>query len=76
MKLKKFLKLIDPISFDVRIFINNDEEPIFEGSALDIPWGFIDLKIGRIDKSDKDEPIYFYHTENGDPACVINLIEE
>lgn len=77
MKLKKWLKYVDPI-IDVKIFESNTEEPAFEGAAFDIPWSLVERKIGRADNTDKDEPIYIcshtnqYNTEL--PLIVINII--
>lgn len=76
MKLKKWLKYVDPI-VNVKIFGSNDDEPIFEGAAFDIPWQLVEHKIGRAD-DDKEEPIYIcsyvnqYNVEL--PLIVINII--
>lgn len=77
MKLKKFMKLIDPI-VDVIIWTNDDnEEPSFEGSILNIPWWYLDLKIGRRPE-DSEEPIYISEHTNKfghkEPCIVINLL--
>ena len=76
MKLKKWLKYVDPI-VDVKIFESGSEESIFEGAAFDIPWQLVEHEIGRVDDTDKDEPIYIcshtnqYNTEL--PLIVINI---
>lgn len=76
MKLEKWLKYINPL-IDVQIWESNeDETPVFEGSAYDIPWTLTKRKIGRID--DSEEPIFIcshvnqYNTEL--PLMVINII--
>lgn len=80
MKFKKWMKMVDPIC-DVVIWTQDDEdEPAFEGSLLDVPWYFMDFKIGRADKKDYDEPIYIsQHTNKFNvtlPCIVVNLIAE
>ena len=78
MKLKKWLKYVDPI-VDVKIFESGapDDEPTFEGPAFNIPWSLVEHKIGRTEE-DGDEPIYIcshvndYGTEL--PLIVINII--
>lgn len=76
MKLKKWLKYIDPI-VDVKIFGPDSEEPDFEGAAFNIPWTLIEHEIGKID-NDLEEPIYIceYTNEHGVrlPLIVINII--
>lgn len=76
MTLKKWIKQVFPI-VDVTIYTQDDDEPAFTGSALDIPWYMVDYQIGR-EKDNDEEPIYittqlnsFGHTV---PAIVINLI--
>lgn len=77
MKLKKFLKIIDPI-VDVVIWTSDDKEkPAFEGSMLDIPFVYMDYKIGRKNSKNKEEPIYINIHKNKYgailPIIVINL---
>jgi len=83
MKLKKWLKMVDPL-VDVVIYTPDDDEvPAFEGSALDIPWSLTDYKLGRKD-DDTEEPIYISVKEktyaNGNvgtvPVIIINVIDE
>jgi hypothetical protein len=76
MKLKKWLKYVDPI-VDVKIFEGEEEDPVFEGPLFDIPWGLTEHEIGRVDNTDKDEPIFIcshvnqYNVEL--PLIVINI---
>ena len=77
MKLKKWLKYIDPIGIDVVIFTSdNEENPEYEGDIFNIPWQLVEFKID----DSKDEPIYFYTKVNefGVTTIVatINLIAE
>lgn len=76
MKFKKLLKLLDPIG-DIIIWSPDDEEePEFQGSIIDIPWYFLNYKIGR-PNFDKEESIWIAdHISENDkrPALVIHLI--
>ena len=44
MTLKEWLKKIDLV-IDVKIWGQDDEIPLFEGSAFDIPWTIIVLQL-------------------------------
>ena len=78
MTLKEWLKPMDLI-FDVTIWGKNDEEPLFEGPAFNIPWTIVDYKIGRTNKQDKEEPIFITTYTNEYkvklPKIIINVIE-
>ena len=64
MILKNWLKLVDPTSLHIRLFSQYDEENcLWEGSALDVPWIYIDKKISRIEDQDY-EPIWFNIEQN------------
>ncbi len=77
MKLKKFLKIMDPI-IQVEIFNQIDEEPVFHGCLMDVPWGLANKEIGRADNS-KEEPIFITERTNEYgvklPCITINIIE-
>ena len=81
MKLKDLLKVVDPI-VDVDIWTQYDEEkPAFSGSMLDIPWVYLNYKIGFPKGKNEDElPVYIAtHTnKNGIelPCMIINLIDK
>lgn len=82
MKLKDLLKVVDPL-VNVNIWTQYDEdnEPAFSGSMLDIPWIYLDFKIGFPKGKDEGElPIYIGidTNENGVdlPYMAINLIDE
>lgn len=74
MKFKKWLKAVDPIT-DVRIYTQEEEEPVFEGSMSDIPWYLLDYSIGT---ESNEKPIYIITYRNEHkielPMIVINLI--
>ena len=81
MRFKKWLKQIDPLTYVV-IWTNDysdNEDPAFSGWISDIPWYFMDMKIGRPKSADTDEaPIYFtrdlgaeYKNREG---IVVNLL--
>lgn len=80
MKLKKFLKMIDPVGINVVIWTQDstvEDGPEYEGTVFNIPWWLMDCHIGRVD--DPEEPIYMYTKENEYkaliPTIVINVIE-
>lgn len=82
MKLKKWLKYVDPI-VDVAIFTDKTQGdiPAFEGSPLDIPKKYKKMKIGRPSWDDSgEEPIFITHFTNIHGVVLsritINLIEK
>jgi len=78
MKLKNWLKYIDPI-FTVAIWTsdNTDEhEPDFKGSAYNIPWWMADCKIGFKDNDILHDAPILISQENGKPLIIINIISE
>ena len=61
MKLRKWLKNINPISLNIVVWDEDsikDEEPVYAGSIWDLPWWVAEGKISRLNKDD-DEPIDF-----------------
>lgn len=78
MTLREWLKEIDLI-IDVKIWGQDNEIPLFEGAAFDIPWTIVDFQIGRMEDS-TEEPIYICTYENKNntirPMIVINVIEK
>ena len=71
MKLKKLLKHID-VCEDVVIFINEEDEPIYKGACLDVPWSLISLPLNTEATSG---PIYS-GVKNGRSYIKIFLKEE
>ena len=63
MKLKKLIKLFDPLNY-IKIFSNtqDEEEPIYEGIIFDIPWWIVELKIPQKLKNG-EEPIHTWWVE-------------
>lgn len=76
MTLKEWLKKIDLV-IDVKIWGKDNEIPLFEGAAFDIPWTIVDFSIGRMENS-TEEPIYICTYKNNVtlPMIVINVIEK
>ena len=83
MKLVDLLKVVDPI-LDVYIWTQFDTEesgPSFSGSMLDIPWIYLDKKIGFPKDKDEGELPIFITTETNEyganlPCMTINIIDE
>ena len=80
MKLKKILKVMDPL-IRCKIWTSDQEEddttPEFEGWLMDIPWFYTEYEIGRSkDSRSSDLPIFFADRldDKGHPGLVINLI--
>ena len=77
MKLKKLANMIDWLTHIV-IWTEdsvNDEEPAWEGYWMNIPWVYMNMKIGR-PAGETEEPIYISRKENSnEPIMVINLLE-
>lgn len=74
MKLIDWIKQVDPI-VDVIIWFPEEEEPIFKGALLNIPWTLTEKEIGRKNQDDDEEPIYISMNENHLPVIVINLLD-
>lgn len=76
MKLKELTPLIDWLTHVV-IWTEDsisDEEPAFEGVWMEIPWIYMDMKIGR-PQGETEEPIFISRKENtNEPIMVINLL--
>lgn len=61
MKLRKWLKNINPIGLNIVVWDRDsvaDEEPLFAGSAWDLPWWVGEGIISKLDEDD-DGPIDF-----------------
>lgn len=78
MKLKKFIKQIDPI-VDVIIWGSKHEYPLYKGPMFDIPKKIKKYKIGRVTDLD-EEPVYIIVKTNRHnailPIIIINVIED
>lgn len=71
MKLKKLLKHTD-FCENVIIYVNEDDEPIYRGSCLNIPWSLIDLPLN----SEGSNGAVYTKVENGKGYIEIYLKEE
>lgn len=80
MKLKKWLKYLDPIGEKIRIYTDKHEKAVFVGDIWDIPKKYKNMKIGRAEDDGGDEPIFITHFTNEHGVvldCItINLIEK
>ena len=80
MKLKKWLKYMDPI-VNVTVFTDKtpSDAPAFSGCLLDLPKKYKKMKIGRAEFDDGEEPIFITTFENEHGVILenitINLIE-
>lgn len=72
MKLKKIIEYLDTLQY-CKVFIAEDgeEEPIFEGGIIDIPWSLLDY---YLDNDYNGEAITVYKDDN-DYGFVIYLRE-
>lgn len=80
MKLKKWLKYMDPI-VNVTVFTDKtpSDAPAFSGCLLDLPKKYKKMKIGRAEFDDGEEPIFITTFKNEHGVILenitINLIE-
>ena len=77
MKLKKLLPLLDGLN-RCKIFLPEEEKPIFEGYVSDVPWTLTDCKL---DFSDGEEPVSVWYEQGPKNEIVfpyfnICIIEE
>lgn len=72
MKLDDIIRHICPIE-SVVIYCDRENEPVYEGFLLDLPWYLLDY---YLDSNEEYEAIHsFYNKENNSNGLVINLIE-
>lgn len=74
MRIRDWLEVVEPF-VDVIIYADNEpseDEPVFKGSAYDIPWTIVDWKIAEED-SDGVKPISIdtYTNEYGNKVARI-----
>ena len=71
MILKEWLEVIDVVGLNVKLWSQDckDNEPLWEGWSMDVPWVYIDKKIGIVNENtgiiEKEDAIYFV-TENNE----------
>jgi len=80
MILRDWLEQVDPI-VDVEIWTPDDnEEPAFAGSALEIPWVYINYRLATKKEMEGEYPIFIgIHTNQygvNREVIVINIREE
>lgn len=82
MKLKKWLKYVDPI-VEVNVFTDKSpcDTPAYSGPLFALPKKYKKMKIGRAKwDNDGDEPIFITHFVNKNGATLelitINLLEK
>ncbi len=73
MKLKKIIKYLDCLSY-CKIWINDEENPIYEGSVLDIPWHLLNLSLNNDDRGQAIDAGYDKDATNS--YFAIFLLEE
>ena len=54
MKLKDFLKYFDGLDYIILWHESDSEEPVYEGTMFDVPFGWINCKITPPDKQSWD----------------------
>lgn len=72
MKLNDIIRHICPIE-NVVIYCDREDEPVYEGFLLDLPWYLLDY---YLDTNDEYEAIHSFHSEENKYGLVINLIED
>lgn len=91
MTLKEWLEVIDVVGLNVRLWSQyfkeyseeDDDEPLWEGWSMNIPWVYIDKKIGIVNEKtgviEKEDAIYFITEKNEYGVDVIwaniNIVE-
>ena len=90
MTLKEWLEVIDVVGLNVRLWsqyfkenLEEDDEPLWEGWSMHIPWVYIDKKIGIVNENtgviEKEDAIYFITEKNEHGVDVIwaniNIVE-
>ena len=81
MKLKKFIKLLDPICTHFTIWgEDDDKEPLFEGGYFEIPLWLGNFLLLPEEENGGDPPVRFapYKNDNGVEFTnvIINVMEE
>ena len=85
MKVEKFIRLIDPLTRiimwnaeDIEIEGEDKAEPTYDGYLMNMPWHYLDYKIGRPAGED-EPPVYASNVDHkiGDhkeAAIIINIL--
>lgn len=79
MKLKELLKLVDFGSLKLLFYIDDEEDPIWDGIGWDVPWWLADLELASLDPEFNEEPVDYRDSlgeeYNNVPGVVICLKE-
>ena len=85
MTLREWLEVIDPVGLDVRLWSQDckDDEPLWEGWSMNIPWVYADKMIGIVNKDtgiiEKEDAIFFVTEKNEHDVDIvwanINIVE-
>lgn len=77
MRFKDFLKVVDLCGIKIICYLKGEEEPIYTGNYLDVPWWLADL---YLDDTFEEEPVSYRNDlgekYNHKPGFVICLREE
>ena len=71
MKLKKLINMFDSLG-RIRIYSNEEEDPIYEGSILDIPWWIVEQPIAK--EVNGDEPIHTWFSHDNTTGRTEGLL--
>ena len=63
MKLKKVIKYLDKLSH-CKIWINEEEDPAYEGCVMDIPWYLLDYSLNNDGDGEAIGAAYDKHAKN------------
>lgn len=86
MTLKEWLEVIDVIGLNVKLwsqYSETDDEPLWEGWSMHIPWVYANKKIGIVNENtgviEKEDAIYFITEKNEYGVDIvwanINIVE-
>ena len=85
MTLKEWLEVVDAVGLNVRLWSQycTDNNPVWEGWSRDVPWVYIDKKIGIVNEDtgviEKEDAIYFITEKNEYGSNIvwanINIVE-
>jgi hypothetical protein len=75
MKLKDFLKYFDGLDYIILWHKDEPEEPVYEGTIFDVPFGWINYKLTLPDKDDKWDGICISKVENrkGNDVLIVQI---
>lgn len=74
MKVKQLLKVIDPIGVKVIIWGEDENDALWEGDLMDVPWWIAKLKIDNREDNGLNEPISFYSYKNEYNVELVKMV--